>query len=402
VKGPDVSAGRGHRRSAPRGLEALGLLALVAGTLAVAAGDAPAQTVRGTLAEEGSGSPIPGAFVVLQDTTGRTHSSTLTGTSGTWLLRAPGPGTFRLRADRIGYASFESEPLMLAAGENATRLLSVVVSPVELSGLAVEGGGDDCQALDPDGLAVYRVWEEARKALAATVWTGQQPYYRFDAVHYQRSLDPDGVPTSAVEYEEVRYFGRHPFRSIPTQDLVLGGFVQRVAGAVEYYGPDADVMLSNDFLRHHCFQLIEAEDDGLIGLEFAPTEDRRITDISGTMWLDPTSSELRWLDFRYENLDLPVDAEGLGGRVEFDRLPSGAWIVQRWAILVPIIEFEPARRTSGGRRLRQRPFFAGIDETGGQVTAVYLTSRLLGAASVDTLPVRPPPDSLIARYPLGQ
>jgi hypothetical protein len=31
---------------------------------------------------------------------------------------------------------------------------------------------------------------------------------------------------------------------------------------------------------------------------------------------------------------------------------------------------------------------------------VFLTSRLLGYASTDTLPVRPPPDSLIARYPI--
>ena len=64
-----------------------------------------------------------------------------------------------------------------------------------------------------------------QKALAAVVWTGQQPYYRFDAVHFQRSLDPDGTPRTAVDYEEVRYFGRHPFRSVPTQDLLLGGFV---------------------------------------------------------------------------------------------------------------------------------------------------------------------------------
>ena len=49
---------------------------------------------------------------------------------------------------------------------------------------------------------------------------------------------------------------------------------------------------------------------------------------------------------------------------------------------------------------RKEAVLTGIDEGGGQVTAVYLTSRLAGSASTDTLPVRPPPDSLIARYPL--
>jgi hypothetical protein len=361
-----------------------------------------AQSVRGTLVEEGSGSPIPAAFVVLQDTAGQALSSTLTSVRGTWLLRAPAPGTYRLRADRIGYSSFESEAFTLAQGEDATRLLAVGVAPVELSSLAVQGAGGGCQVLEADGLEVYRVWEEARKALAAIVWTGQQPYYRFDAVHYQRSLSPEGVPASAVEYEEVRYFGRHPFRSIPTRDLVLGGFVQSISGTTQYYGPDAEVMLSTEFLRRHCFQLIEAGDDGLVGLEFEPVDDRRVTDISGTMWLDAASAELRRLDFRYENLELPVDTEGLGGSVEFDRLPSGAWIVRRWAIRVPVIGLVPGRRGSTGRQVPQRRVLSGISEGGGQVTAVYVTSRLAGTASIDTLPVRPPPDSLIIRYPLSQ
>ena len=42
----------------------------------------------------------------------------------------------------------------------------------------------------------------------------------------------------------------------------------------------------------------------------------------------------------------------------------------------------------------------GADSWFGQGTAVFLTSQLIGYASTDTLPVRPPPDSLIVRYPL--
>jgi hypothetical protein len=118
------------------------------------------------------------------------------------------------------------------------------------------------------------------------------------------------------------------------------------------------------------------------------------------MWLDAENSELRRLDFRYENLDLDVDTSRLGGTVEFDRLPSGAWIVRRWAIRVPMVESGPERRSSTGRPLPPRRILTGINEGGGQVTAVYLTSRLAGTASTDTLPVRPPPDSLIIRYPI--
>ncbi len=352
--------------------------------------------------EEGTERPIAGAFVILQDSLGQSVASTLTGGAGAWLLRAPAPGAYRLRTDRIGYASVTSDRLQLTPGATVSRRLSVPVAPIALAELAIDAESGPCEVLEQDGLAVYRVWEEARKALAAIVWTGQQPYFRFDAVHYRRTLDPHGVPTGEPEYEEVRYFGRHPFRSIPARDLVLGGFVQQFAGEVQYYGPDADVLLSGDFLRRHCFQLAEADDSALVRLDFEPVEGPRVIDIQGTMWLDAATSELRRLDFEYENLDLDVDTRQLGGTVEFARLPSGAWIVRDWAIRVPIIEQGPARRTAGGRRLAPKRILTGIDEGGGQVTAVYLTSRLAGAASTDTLPVRPPPDSLIVRFPLRQ
>ena len=67
------------------------------------------------------------------------------------------------------------------------------------------------------------------------------------------------------------------------------------------------------------------------------------------MWLDAESSELRSLDFQYQNLDLEVDTQQLGGTVEFARLPSGAWIVRHWAIRVPVIGAGPPRRSVGGR-----------------------------------------------------
>jgi hypothetical protein len=377
--------------------QVLGLAALL---LLLGARPGAGQNIRGTLVEAGTYQPIPGSFIVLQDYAGLAVSTTLTGSAGTWLLRAPRAGTYRVRADRIGYASSTSEPFTVAEGKAIMYRLVVAVAPIGLSELAVEAAGGKCEVMREESLAIYRVWEEARKALAAIVWTGQQPYYRFDAVHFQRMLDVKGVPTNAEEYEEVRFFGRHPFRSIPTRDLILGGFVQRIAGSMQYYGPDADVMLSSDFLRRHCFHLVNTDETELVGLDFEPVNGGRVTDISGTLWLDGESSELRRLDFRYENLDLHVDTKRLGGTVEFARLPSGAWIVQHWAIRVPVIEMGPPRTSSGGRVLPRRRVLTGIDEGGGQVTAVFLTSRLAGSASTDTLPVRPPPDSLIVRFPL--
>jgi hypothetical protein len=360
---------------------------------------ASAQTVRGILIERGPSTPIPGAFVVLEDSSGTTVSTTLTTSSGTWLLRAPRAGEYRLRADRIGYSSAFSEWLELAAGQSVSYRLETDVSPVSLAGLEVEGVSRLCGSLREESLAIHRVWVEARKALTAIVWTGQQPYFRFDAVYFHRTLDPGGRPTSAIEYEEMRFFGRHPFHSVPPRDLVLGGFVQSVSGSLRYHAPDADVLLSNDFQRRHCFRLVR--DSGLLGLVFEPLRNVRVSDISGTMWIDAESAQLRRLDFSYENLDIGVDGENLGGRVDFARLPSGAWIVRAWTIRAPILGLGP-ERTRGGRPLPRSLVVEAIDEGGGEVTAVYLTSRLVGRTSTDTLPVRPPPDSLIMRFPLAE
>ena len=73
---------------------------------------------------------------------------------------------------------------------------------------------------------------------------------------------------------------------------------------------------------------------GLVGLEFEPTADREVPDISGTVWLDPSAAEVRWLDFRYQNLAVPraLLRASPGGRVEFMSLPNGAWIVTSWHV----------------------------------------------------------------------
>jgi len=386
------------RRPLPRLIPPLAVVAMGA---VVAPAPSAAQTVRGTLVEEGDSQPIAGAFVVLEDSTGAAVSTALTGPTGTWVLRAPGAGRYRVRADRIGYEAAFSDTLRLGATETLSRVLHVPVAPIGLSGIDVEGAAR-CEMLREEGLAIHRVWEEARKALAAIAWTGQQPYFRFDAVHFQRVLDPNGRPISEVEYEEVRYFGRHPFRSIRTRDLMLGGFVQRVDSSLRYYGPDADVLLSTEFLRRHCFRLVEDLDGSRLGLQFEPLEDARVTDISGTMWLDARTAELARLDFRYENLGLDFETRRLGGHIEFARLPSGAWIVRSWSIRAPVIGPGPPRRSSAGRSLPRGRRLEAIDEGGGHVIAVYLTSRLVGMSSADTLPVRPPPDSLIARFPLPE
>lgn len=357
-----------------------------------------AQTVRGSLVQSGSGDPIAQAFIMLLDASGAVVATTLTSSRGEFVIRGPISGTYRLRTDRIGYASAHSPELELKRGQVLEYEMQVAIEPVELGSMDVRRASR-CELLPDEGRQIYTVWEEARKAMAASVWTGMQQYYRFDAVHFVNDLDRLGRRRNEIRLEEVRYYGRHPFKSIGPRDLALGGFVQSVRGRVAYYGPDADVMMSEDFLARHCFRLAAGDGDqaGHIGLEFEPLGERRLSDIAGVIWIDRGTAALQFLEYEYRNLRLPVSTKRLGGRVEFARLPSGAWIVQRWYIRVPIIGFSEVRVAGGGREVR--PVLQGIDEGGGVVTAVYATSRLFESDPVDSLGVSPPPDSLIVRYP---
>ena len=156
-----------------------------------------------------------------------------------------------------------------------------------------------------------------------------------------------------------------PWKSVPVDDLLSGGFVRPEGDGSVYYAPDAEVLLSDPFLDTHCMRLTEGRDEskGLIGLAFEPLEDRGVTEISGTLWVDPATGELQWLDYRYEELDVP-NRERLGGRVSFGGLPNGTWIVRDWSIRMPRLE---ATRTPGGR---VRTELTGIKEEGGLIVRV--------------------------------
>ena len=358
---------------------------------------AEAQTVRGRV-EQSDGDGIPGVFVMLEDSTGVVSRRVLSSDSGSYRIAAPVPGTYRLLAERIGYSAAVSDWLNLAEGEDLTYRFVIEPRPVRLRDIRVEERAR-CTVLPDEGIELQRVWDEALKALTATAWTGQQPYFRFDAVMHTQTLDDRGRPASEAILEEVRFYGRHPFRAIPARDLVFGGFVQRPEGQVAYYAPDAEVLLSDTFVRRHCFRLVrgQAESARLLGLAFEALPQSRLPDIEGVMWLDPASSELRWLEFTYVNLAASIDQPGLGGMVRFARLPSGAWIIRSWWIRVPIAEWIAGQGQRPGRfRL------TGIDEGGGQVVAVWLTARIAGLLPTDTLHVTPPADSLLMRFELEE
>lgn len=346
---------------------ARGPLILAAALLLPGSARAQAVTAR-VLAAEGA-QPVVGAVVYLVDDVDTPVRRALTDPRGRALLVGFPAGRYRLRAEMIGMATAETEPFEVAGGAAVQRELVLESQAIGIEGLQVEAD-NRCRLRPEEGLLTARVWEEARKALEAATVTDEQRLYRYETMLYERDLD---MNTRVVEEEERsrrRATMRTPFLSRPAEELMEGGFAERSGdGDVYYFAPDAQVLLSDVFLDSHCFRLTageaQGESAGLVGLAFEPTERRRTVDISGTLWLDPQTSELRWLEYRYENLDADIRSDELGGRVEFRRMPEGGWIIPEWWLRMPNIAAQRNRATGVLTR-----YLVGFRESGGLVLDV--------------------------------
>lgn len=346
---------------------ATGPLVLAAVLLLPASARAQAVTAR-VLAAEGA-QPVVGALVYLIDDAGTPLRRSLTDPRGRALLVGFPAGRYRLRVEMIGMATAETEPFEVAGGVTVQRELVLESQAIWIEGLQVQAD-DRCRVRPEEGLLTARVWEEARKALEAATVTDEQRLYRYETMLYERDLDMDTRVVEGEERRRRRATMRTPFLSRPAEELMEDGFVERSGNGDLYFAPDAQVLLSDVFLDSHCFRLTpgEAEEEsaGLVGLAFEPTERRgRTVDISGTLWLDPQTSELRWLEYRYENLDADIRSDELGGRVEFRRMPEGGWIIPEWWLRMPNVAAQRNRATGALTR-----YLVGFRESGGLVLDV--------------------------------
>ncbi len=328
---------------------------------------ASGQSILVQVTEMETGLGLPGAFVSLLDGGGRVVRSALGDSMGRLLFSIPAPGAYRVRAEMIGRQTQVSPLLACEGGESHAITLPLSLRAIPLTGIRVEADMQ-CRVRPQDAPHLARVWEEARTALTVQAWSEREGLYRLRVSTYERDLDSEGRRVEREERKTRTGLTRSPFVSLPTQELLEGGFVRPVEeGGHQYFAPDASVLLSERFLDNHCFRLMRsAELPGSIGLGFEPLRGTGIPDIQGTLWLDEETAHLRSLEFRYTRLPFP-EAKGVaGGRLEFRALPNGAWVVDRWWIRAPLM----GRRTDLVRRYESGIRVTGIRETGGEVLEV--------------------------------
>ncbi|MBI4420907.1 MAG: carboxypeptidase regulatory-like domain-containing protein, partial [Gemmatimonadetes bacterium] len=293
-------------------------LGAIAGCLGASAG-LQAQTVRGQVLEAATGTPVDAGFVLLLGPDGKEMRRTLADRSGRFSIRAPGPGQYRLRSERIGYRVVTSPPLELSADQTLDYTLAVRAVPIRLEEIRVERE-TKCRVRPEEGQATATVWDEARKALAAVAWVQSQQRLRVRIRTFERELSPE-LRVRKEESRERSGASNRPFRALSPRDLAARGYIERTTdGGFLFQGPDADVLFSDEFLNQHCFRLEQQRDSttmGMVGLGFEPVGGHNLPDIKGVMWVDEKSAELRYVEYRYTRFDFGIDTDVAGGRVEF-------------------------------------------------------------------------------------
>ncbi|MDQ3696897.1 MAG: carboxypeptidase regulatory-like domain-containing protein [Gemmatimonadota bacterium] len=300
-------------------------------------GQADAQAVRVRVVEDAGARAVGGALVALISPGGAVRVEAVTGESGWRMLVAPEPGTYRVRVRRIGYAPMLSAAVTLARSDTTTLELRVAELKIALPTVSVRES-KQCAGQPGETARVAVVWEEVRKALQVSELTRAGSLLTLAARNHRQWLSRRGQ----VEYADttaVRFVVGSAFEARSAADLSRYGYIVGTEGAGRsYYAPDAASLLSDDFVRDHCFQLVAGSGDteGLIGLQFEPVPGRWLPDIEGELWLDERTAELRHLEFRYVNAAVPSGlTHTLGGRIDFERLESGLWIVRDWVVRMP-------------------------------------------------------------------
>ncbi|HKP29257.1 MAG TPA: carboxypeptidase-like regulatory domain-containing protein [Gemmatimonadales bacterium] len=303
-----------------------------------------AQSVTLRVVEDSTRQPLPGVVVRLHSGT-RVLQTGLTRENGTVTLRAPSPGRYEISAARIGHEGFGPVSIDVAAASQ----VQVIVMPRTARMLPpiVVTSGSRC-AGGPGSAAAAALWEEVRTALTANALTAREGRVTLEVVRTERDLSPDRV------FLRERVVQRHvtsgqPFVAEHPDSLLVRGFVYKVGDSVHYAAPDAALLLTDAFLDGHCFT---ARSDGppgaRLGLAFAPVPGRDLPDVEGVLRIHEETRELRYLEFTYTRLGKEEGLGGPGGRVEFQRLDDGAWIVNDWTLSMPVVgRVQPVGQPNG-------------------------------------------------------
>ncbi|MEO5568966.1 MAG: carboxypeptidase regulatory-like domain-containing protein, partial [Gemmatimonadaceae bacterium] len=361
----------------------IGHLAWFVGFLALGSADiVNAQSVRGVVTD--GMAPVPGVVVILLDGSGKEAVRAFTNEQGEYRITAPRAGEYRVRTLRIGFRPQVSDPVTVGAGDAVDRPVVLTSVPTGLDTMRAVGRSACRLSPGDSALATWRLWEQVRAALAVTQLTRSNRGSRrvsATTVSFVKTLEPVRRQVQEQEYDVRSDFVAQPWRAATPAELHrLGYVITEGNGATTYHAPSLEALLADEFLEDHCMRVVTTRDPAVIGVAFEPNRDRRdIPGIRGTVWVVRATSELRSLDYRYENAGKDVEGFG-GGEMEFVRMKNGAWAISSWSIRMPSLALGPQAHPG------DLPSVESIRVVGGMLALVTAGDE----KTRDTLWARPP------------
>lgn len=293
------------------------------------------QTVDVQVRDIASNRLLAGAIVGIDSVLSSRTTSAITNEDGRAILRVRPGDQYVLSVRRIGYVPVRKSITTDGTGHSVVQV-GMTANPHTLETVDIRVKST-CASLLTEATNVSRLWQDIKIALEANVLTDAESNHSMEIEKYERDLDRRQREQRKTA-EMISRFTNQPFTAASGKELEEDGYVRKKNGADYYYSPDARTLLSDDFAKSHCFfPDMGARSRNVVGLRFNPKSDISSPNIKGVLWIDARNSDLRTLDYEYVNLRLPVPVPGVGGRVEFEQLPSGEWFINRWFIRTPRI-----------------------------------------------------------------
>ena len=306
----------------------------------------------------------------------------LTGARGEFRL-AVTSDSLHIRALRVGRAPVTLARVQLNAGETHRVEMELPDVAVTLSASRTTEI-DRCRVKTSDSDVVAELFSAARTALLATGAATPDGPPRAAFRVLGEHMNGRGARIDSLRFVEVKVAASaQPFRSVPVDSLLAGGWVVEEAdGGVLFRALDADVLLDDRFLSRYCLQLARdsAAVPDLIGVQFRPVMPREgRADIEGVLWLDRQDLGLRALSFQYTGLDAVSASIAPGGVIKYSSLPTGIWFVSDWSLRLPIVarrfEVRPGAGVNREPQVSQRRSLIGRRELRGEVLWVATGTR---------------------------
>jgi hypothetical protein len=169
-------------------------------------------------------SAVSEALVLLLDQKRTEVARTASTASGGFLLVAPGPGTYWLRVQRIGFQAWETNSPPLAAGGSWTPVLAIPEVPYALPELMAYGGKSLCGVALGNADVMAKLLEAAQTTLglAEAGFSGEER--KFKVQTWRHTVRADGTPLDSTPSLAPRQLSGWPIKSADPESLRAWGF----------------------------------------------------------------------------------------------------------------------------------------------------------------------------------